>query len=59
MAERRDVDEVRIVGMNLDIADVAGVLQPDVFPGPATVGALVTPSPWLTLPRMAVSPVPA
>ena len=41
MAERGDEDNVGVGGMQRDAADVAGVAQTDVIPGPSAVGRLV------------------
>ena len=43
VAERGDVDDSGFVGMDLDLADVAGVLQPDIAPGAAAVVGPVDP----------------
>src|SRR5688572_13511061 len=39
--ERRDPDDVRVVGVDADPADVARLAQPDVGPGAAGVGGAV------------------
>ncbi len=41
VAERRDVDDVGVAGVDDDVGDVAGVGEADVGPGAAAVGRLV------------------
>ncbi len=41
VAESSDVDEIRVGGVDADLADVAGALQPEVAPGAAGVGGAV------------------
>src|SRR5690606_9480297 len=41
VAERRHIDEIGILRVNLDLADVAGVAEAEVSPGLAAVGRLV------------------
>src|SRR5690606_15947197 len=41
MAKGRHVDDVRVVGVDGDVTDVAGVLQTHVLPGLAPVGGFV------------------
>ena len=41
VSECSDIDRVGVVGMHEDLADVAGLLEPDVGPGRAAVAAAV------------------
>src|SRR5215217_4944171 len=43
MAECRDVGEVCVTGMDLNLADMAAVAQPDVDPAASAVGRAVDP----------------
>ena len=38
VAERRDVDEVGVVGVHSDLADVATLFEPEVLPGDTGIG---------------------
>src|SRR6185503_10786519 len=52
--QRRDVEDVRVAGIDGEARDVARVLQADVRPGPPGVGRAVDAVP----PRRRVAPVP-
>jgi len=41
MTERRDVDDVRVVRMDNDVADMAGCREAHIAPCPATISGLI------------------
>ena len=59
VAERADVNSVRIAGIDNDAADLPRVLKTDFFQVLPASMDLYTPSPELSAERMSDSPVPA
>jgi len=59
VSQSADVNDVRILRIDHDPADLARVLQPDVIPSCAAVNGFVAPLPEERSSRMSLSPVPA